>query len=524
MTFYHSPFAEITIPRVSITDYVLPALAARADLPVMIDGPTGRALTGAMLEDLIRRLAGGLSARGLGPSSTGGHVVAMMAPNIPEYAAVFHGVAYAGGTITTVNPLYTSDELRFQLNDAKAEILITIPAFVDTAKAAIIGTGVTEIFVLGASSVIGRDETPFEALLGEPQMTQTPVDLDRHTVVLPYSSGTTGLPKGVMLSHANLVANVLQIKALVPLGPGDSSISVLPFFHIYGMNTLMNPFLVQEVVQITMPRFDLEQFLRLMATHKVKTQFVVPPVVLALAKHPMVDAHDLSSLEILFSGAAPLGADLAEACAARLGCAVLQGYGMTEMSPVSHATDRGRNRPGASGQAVPLTQCRIIDTETGLDAAPGGVGELWIRGPQVMLGYLNNPAATAATLDADGWLRTGDIARIDAEGHMFIVDRLKELIKYKGFQVPPAELEALLQTHPSVADVAVVGMADAEAGEVPVAFVVPRAGHLPDPEGLQAFVAGHVASYKQIRQVRFVEAIPKSASGKILRRVLKAGL
>jgi acyl-CoA synthetase (AMP-forming)/AMP-acid ligase II len=387
MTIYHSPFAALTIPAVSITDYILPALRARADLPVMIDGPTGRALTGAMLEDLIRRLAGGLTARGLGQ----GHVVALMAPNMPEYAAVFHGVAYAGGTITTVNPAYTADELRFQLNDARAEILITIPAFLDTAKAAIIGTKVTEIFVLGEG-----DATPFEALLGAPQMAQTPVDLNRHTLVLPYSSGTTGLPKGVMLSHANLVANALQLSSVIPSAAGEVSIAVLPYFHIYGMNAIMNPFLAQRSVQVTMPRFDLDLFLRLIVTHKVRTVFVVPPVVLALAKHPMIDSHDLSSLGVVFSGAAPLGAELSDACAARLNCEVLQGYGMTEMSPVSHGNARGRNRPGASGQAVPLTQCRIIDTETGLDATPGGVGELWVKGPQVMLGYLNNAGC--------GWL------------------------------------------------------------------------------------------------------------------------
>ena len=519
MTIYHSPVAPIVVPRLSITDYILPALVARADLPVLIDGPTGRALTGAMLTDLIRRLAGGLTARNLGRSSDGGHVVAVMAPNIPEYAAIFHGVAYAGGTITTVNPLYTADELRFQLNDARAEILITIPAFLDTAKAAVSGTSVSGIFVLGDA-----DATPFSDLLGEPQMAQTPVDLDRAAVVLPYSSGTTGLPKGVMLSHTNLVANVEQLRSVFPLQPGEVSAAVLPYFHIYGMNAIMNPFLVQQAVQVTMPRFDLELFLRLIQTHKMKRLFVVPPVVLALAKHPMIDSFDLSSLKVIFSGAAPMGAELEAACATRLGCEVIQGYGMTELSPVSHATSMGGGRPGSAGYALPGTECRIIDTETGADAERGGVGELWIRGAQVMLGYLNNPSATAQTLDADGWLRTGDIARIDADGYMFIVDRLKELIKYKGFQVAPAELEALMLTHPAVADVAVVGLPDAEAGEVPLAFVVTKPGAEQDAAALQAFVAGHVASYKQIRQVRFVDAIPKSASGKILRRVLKAGL
>ncbi len=519
MTIYHSAFADIDIPAVSITDYIIPALISRRDMPVLIDGPTGRALTGAMLLDLIRRLAGGLTARGLGPSSTGGHVVALMAPNIPEYAAIFHGVAYAGGTITTVNPLYTADELRFQLNDARADILITIPAFLDTAKVAIAGTGVTEIFVLGDG-----DATPFAALLGAPQMAQTPVDLDQHTLVLPYSSGTTGLPKGVMLSHANLVANVEQLRVVFPLDVGETSIAVLPYFHIYGMNAIMNPFLVQQAVQITMPRFDLELFLRLIETHKVAKVFIVPPVVLALAKHPMIDNHDLSSLKVVFSAAAPLGAELAGACATRLKCDVHQGYGMTELSPVSHCIKTGQNRPGASGIALPLTKCRIIDPEGGHDSAPGAAGELWIKGPQVMQGYLNNPAATANTMADDGWLKTGDIARIDEDGYLFIVDRLKELIKYKGFQVAPAELEALLQTHPGVADVAVIGLPDEEAGEVPMAFVVARAGHPQDAAALQAFVAGHVASYKQIRQVAFIETIPKSASGKILRRVLKAQL
>ena len=517
MTIYHSPFADIEVPAVSITNYIIPAMIARADLPVIIDGPTGRALTGAMLLDLIRRLAGGLTARNLGP----GHVVALMAPNIPEYAVIFHGVAYAGGTITTVNPLYTAEELRFQLNDAQAEILITIPAFLDTATAAIVGTGVTGIFVLGANEDIGT-ATPFAALLGAPQMAQTLVDLDQHTLVLPYSSGTTGLPKGVMLSHANLVANIVQLRAVFPLEVGETSLAVLPYFHIYGMNAIMNPFLMQQAMQITMPRFDLELFLRLIQTHKVAKVFVVPPVVLALAKHPMIDSFDLSSLKIVFSAAAPLGAELAAACATRLNCEVIQGYGMTELSPVSHCIKEGQNRAGAAGLAVPLTQCRIIDTETGQDAAPGGVGELWVKGPQVMQGYLNNPAATANTMDADGWLRTGDIARIDADGYLFIVDRLKELIKYKGFQVAPAELEALLQSHPDVADVAVIGLSDEEAGEVPVAYVVSKPGQPQDAAALQAFVAGHVATYKQLKQVRFIEAIPKSASGKILRRVLKA--
>jgi acyl-CoA synthetase (AMP-forming)/AMP-acid ligase II len=362
---------------------------------------------------------------------------------------------------------------------------------------------------------------PFEALLGAP-IDQVSVDLERHVLAMPYSSGTTGLPKGVMLSHANLVANVAQIAAIEPVRPGERTLAVLPFFHIYGMTVLMAYILAGGGALVTLPRFELEAALRLAAEHRMRRLFVVPPVVLALAKHPLVAGFDLSALEIVFSGAAPLGAELEAACAGRLGCAVVQGYGMTEMSPVSHFTPAGRYAPGSAGATVPNTRCRIVDPETGADLPAGEVGELWVQGPQVMLGYLNNPEATEATLK-DGWLRTGDLGRIDKDGNLHIVDRVKELIKVKGFQVPPAELEALLVTHPEVSDCAVIGLPDEECGEVPAAFVVRAAGAEPLPEALQAFVASHVAHYKQLRKVTFVEAIPKSPSGKILRRLLRAG-
>ncbi len=244
-------------------------------------------------------------------------------------------------------------------------------------------------------------------------------------------------------------------------------------------------------------------------------------MVVALAKHPIVDDYDLSALRFINSGAAPLSAELAIECGERLGCDVVQGYGMTELSPVSHITPVGMFKPGSVGVAVPNTEVDIVDPVTQDSLGVDEAGEVWIRGPQVMKGYLNNEAATASTIDADGWLHTGDIGRVDADGHLYVVDRLKELIKYKGFQVPPAELEALLLTHPQVADVAVIGQPDDEAGEIPVAFVVLKPGQEVAASDLQGFVAGQVASYKQIRKVVFVEAIPKSASGKILRRVLR---
>jgi len=295
----------------------------------------------------------------------------------------------------------------------------------------------------------------------------------------------------------------------------------MPFFHIYGMNVIMNLGLWRGATLVTMPRFELETFLSLIQQHRVTVAFVAPPVVLLLANHPAIGNYDLSSLRTIKCGAAPLDAALQNACAARLGCSVVQGYGMTEASPVTHATssDPGACRPGTVGPLVPNTECRVVDVASGRDLGVGQDGELLVRGPQVMTGYLNQPDASAATLDAGGWLHTGDIGHVDAEGYFKVVDRAKELIKYKGYQVPPAELEAILLTHPAVADAAVIGVNDVEAGEIPKAFVVMRGDATPDE--IMAFVAERVAPYKRIRQVEVIDAIPKSPSGKILRRVLK---
>jgi 4-coumarate--CoA ligase len=410
-------------------------------------------------------------------------------------------------------------EVRQQRRDSGACLLVTVQPMLETARAGAEGSEVREIAVVGSA----EGATPLHALMGEALTEQVPVDPATHVVALPYSSGTTGLPKGVMLTHRNLVANVSQVGDTMGVRPGDSTLAFLPYFHIYGLVVQLNLYLARGGVQVTMPRFEIEVALRLIEGHRIRHLYVAPPVILALAKHPAVEGRDLSSLEFVLSGAAPLGADLAAACARRIGVQTIQGYGMTEMSPVSHFTPPGRDRPGASGLAVPNTECRIVGPETGADCPPGEEGELWVRGPQVMAGYLGRPDATAATLTPDGWLRTGDLARIDADGYLFIVDRVKELIKVKGFQVPPAELEALLVTHPGVSDVAVVGIPDEEAGEVPKAFVVPAPGAVPALGELQDFLAGHVASYKQIRDLAIVEAIPKSPSGKILRRVLRNG-
>ncbi|MCP3912941.1 MAG: 4-coumarate--CoA ligase family protein [Actinomycetia bacterium] len=515
MTIIHgSPLPDVEIPVVPITTFVLRHAERAPDRPALIDGPTGRTITFAELSDLVHRLAGGLAAKGFGPGST----LALMAPNIPEYAVVFHGVAVVGGVVTTVNPTYGAEEVRFQLDDAGASIVVTVPMFAEVAREAMEGTDATELYIIGEAAGVGA---PIADLFGEP-LEQVELDPLTATVVLPYSSGTTGLPKGVMLTHHNLVANLAQSEPIMPYDDGEVALAVLPFFHIYGMQVLMNGLLASGCTVITMPRFDLEEGLKLIQDRGVSRFFAVPPIVLGLAKHPLVDQYDLSSLRQVFSGAAPLGGDVAEEAAERIGCEVVQGYGMTELSPVSHATRPGDYKSGSCGITVPNTECRIV-SEDGEDQPVGGEGELWVRGPQVMPGYLNNPEATAETIDADGWLHTGDVAVVDEDGHVFIVDRLKELIKYKGFQVPPAELEALIVTHPAVADAAVIGIPDDEAGELPKAFVVLKPGESATVADIQEFVGQHVASYKHVRLVDFVDEIPKSASGKILRRFLRDG-
>jgi len=507
-----SPLPDVEIPDLALTEYVLRLAAKIPERAAIIDGESDRTVTFAALADQIARFAGGLMAAGFAPGDT----LAIASPNIPEYAVVFHGTAVAGGTVTTVNPTYTASEIRHQLQDSGASWLVTVPPFVATALEAIEGTDVETVHVVGEA----EGATPLANLFGEPAV-QQPVDPSGQIVVLPYSSGTTGLPKGVMLTHRNLVANLCQCDHVMSFEDDEVALAVLPFFHIYGMQVLMNLLLANGVTVVTMTRFDMGQALRLIEEHRITRFYAVPPIVLGLAKSPVVDEFDLSSIKQVFSGAAPLGAELAAEASKRLGCEVIQGYGMTELSPVSHCTVEGQFKAGTVGVTVSNTETRIVDPESGEDLGIDQDGEIWVRGPQVMVGYLNNQEATDDTIDNDGWLHTGDIGRIDSDGHLAVVDRLKELIKYNGFQVPPAELEDLLLSHPDVVDVAVIGVPDEKVGELPKAFITPRPGTQPTISDIQDFVADQVASYKQIRLVELIDEIPKSASGKILRRLLR---
>lgn len=511
----HRP--DIPLPDTDLTTVVLNKARELGDRPALINGATGASISFNELANQIDRFATGLHQRGFRQ----GDVFAIFCPNVPEYAVIFLGVATAGGVNTTVNSLYTTTDLIHQLKDSGAKFLITIPAFLERALPAAEACNITNVFVLGEA----KGATSYSELLDNdgkrPTVTINP---QQDLVALPYSSGTTGLPKGVMLTHSNLIANMVLSCEMNHVDENDILAGVLPFFHIYGMVLILNLAIYRGATLVTMPRFELEQFLGLVQKYRITTLNLVPPLVLALAKHPLVDNFDLSSVRIIGCGAAPLGEELEQACGKRLNCQIYQGYGLTEVAGASHVLPiaEAGNKSGSVGPVLPNTRCKVIDTETGEELDANARGEVLVSGPHVMRGYLNNPEATAQCIDAAGWFRTGDIGYGDEDGFFYIVDRVKELIKYKGYQVAPAELEALLLSHPAIADAAVIPGQDPEAGEIPKAFVVLKEqekGKVTAEDILQ-FVAERVAPHKKIRKLEFIQEIPKSASGKILRRVL----
>ncbi len=509
---------SVSIPDQSLPEFLLAHVAQFGDTPALIDGPGGRTYSYAQFGKLVQNVAGNLAKRGFKP----GDCLAIYSANLPEYAIAFIGVALAGGVVTTVNPLYTVAELGKQLADSGARSIITLGMFADKAAEAGAANGITEIFAFdGAPDTVAFNDLMADCGEFVPPSINAATDL----LVLPYSSGTTGVSKGVMLTHANVVANLIQVQSMdgfKPTTPDDTVIGVLPFFHIYGMVVIMIATLITGATVVTMPRFDMEEFLSLIEKYKVTRAPLVPPIVVGLTKHPAVDNYDLSSLQYVNSGAAPLGEEASNACSQRIGCLVTQGYGLTETSPVTHINpyDAARIKHGSAGLALPNTETKIVDVDTGESLPANQQGEVLIRGPQVMQGYLNNAQATAATIDEDGWLHTGDIGYHDDDHYLFVIDRLKELIKYKGFQVAPAELEALLLAHTSVADAAVIPVPDEDAGEIPKAFIVLKADATATVDEIADAVNAQIAPYKKIRQVEAATEIPKSLAGKILRRVL----
>lgn len=506
---FHSPWFSLEpYPQIALTDLLAPAAESHRDRPALInvDGTTH---TFGHAWQACRRLGRFLQDN----SIQKGDRVAILSANTPEYFVAFYGILFAGGVVTTLNPLYKEREVLHQLEDCDARAIFAMNALspiVHSVREHLPNLKhafhIEDVWSLAAESP--ADPHPVQ------------INSREDLAALPYSSGTTGLPKGVMLTHYNLVSNVRQT-CTTGLGSGYSVyLDFLPFYHIYGMIVLMACGFASGIPQVIMPRFDPALCLELIQRYKVTNLFAVPPALLALANFSEVDRFDTSSLSIVVSGAAPLPLEVAKAASARLRTTVLQAYGLTETSPVTNVNPISRIKETTVGPPVADTVQKVVSLEDGRELDAGEIGELLTFGPQVMKGYWNTPEATAETLPGGGWIRTGDIVQMDEEGYVTILDRKKEMIKYKGYQVAPAELEALLLEHPAVMDSAVIPKRDAESGEVPKAFVLLRQGQQASAEEIMRFVEERVAPYKKVREIEFVEAIPKTPSGKILRREL----
>jgi long-chain acyl-CoA synthetase len=512
-----------------VHDAVLASCRDHGQKIALVDVSCGQRITYAGYGETVEALARGLVASGLKP----GEVVAIFLPNSWEFCATYHAATLAGAIPTLLNPTYREREVRYQLQNSGAVLLVTdAPTIAGISLA-----GLTNLRRVFCTRERGNGGESFSELLKPVSAAlSAPLRGSQETLAaLPYSSGTTGLPKGVMLSHHNLVANVYQL-----LGPGaallkpeDNLLCFLPLYHIYGLNVALNPMLMMGATLVLVPRFNPGQVCSLLTEEAITTMLMVPPAMnaLCLAAEAGVFPKD-HKLHWVKSGAAPLAPDLPRRFTALTGILVCQGYGMTEASPVTHVgyLEPERYRPDSIGHPLAKTECRVIGAENVAGSAEsvaevrtGEPGELVMRGPQFMQGYWQEPEATAAVL-RDGWYWSGDMVTRDPEGFYRVVDRRKEMIKYKGFPVAPAEVEAVLLEHPAVRECGVVGRPDAAAGEIPVAFVALRNGFTTCKkmeEELCAFVGERLTSYKQPREVYFVEVVPKTASGKILRRELR---
>jgi acyl-CoA synthetase (AMP-forming)/AMP-acid ligase II len=493
-----------TYPDIEVGGTTLPALVQQAierhpNRTALIDGESGKSVSYKEFGQRVARISAWLARQGVGHGAT----VALWAPNTPPWAAFALATMRLGATVTAMNPQWTADEAERQLNDAKAELVVTTPTLANLS-------GARQVVVLG--------EHNLATILANDDPVPPPVT-DRDAVaLLPYSSGTTWFPKGVQLTHTNLVTAVRQVTSVVRVGEHDTVLALAPFFHVLGgIVTLLAPLAVGATV-VTVPRFEPALVLDLIERHRVTFTAVPPPVAGFFAHHRSVAGRDLTSLQLFAVGGAPLPVHVGKAVAARLpGCVVAQGWGLTETTSSVCVPDRADPAPpGTVGWLLPNTELTVVDPVTG---RPAAIGELLVRGPQVMAGYLNEPAATAEIIDADGWLHTGDLGRVDDGGNVVVLDRLKDLIKVDGFQVAPAELEALLATHPMIADAAVVGRPDERHGERPVAYVVARGPF--DPGTIIDWLAARTADYKHLAEVVAVGTLPRTPSGKLQRRFLR---
>ncbi|KAL1217186.1 4-coumarate--CoA ligase 3 [Cardamine amara subsp. amara] len=524
---FRSKLPDIYIPNhLPLHTYCFEKLSSISDKPCIIVGSTGKSYTYGETHHICRRVAAGLYKMGIRK----GDVIMILLQNSAEFVFSFMGASMIGAVSTTANPFYTSQEIYKQLRSSGAKLIITHSHYVDKLRN--LGEDLT---VITTDDPTPENCLPFSTLIDETNPPEESVVVGgEDAAALPFSSGTTGLPKGVVLTHKSLITSVAQqVDGENPnlyLKSNDVVLCVLPLFHIYSLNSVLLNSIRSGVTVLLMHKFEIGALLDLIQRHRVTMAALVPPLVIALAKNPAVNSYDLSSVRLVLSGAAPLGKDLQDSLRRRLPQAVLgQGYGMTEAGPVlsmslGFAKEPIPTKSGSCGTVVRNAELKVVHLETRLSLGYNQPGEICIRGQQIMKEYLNDPEATSAAIDEEGWLHTGDIGYVDEDDEIFIVDRLKEVIKFKGFQVPPAELESLLINHHSIADAAVVPQRDEVAGEVPVAFVVRSNGNNITEEEIKEYISKQVVFYKRLHKVFFVSSIPKSPAGKILRKDLKAKL
>lgn len=506
------------IPNISLNQYLFREMSKWKSKVAMVNISTMEELTYGQLIHDVNHLAAGLQAsQGL----KYGQCVALVLPNCMEFVVTLLALSQLGTVASFVNPVYTLRELEHVASINNADLWICTPEFVPLLSKLGKAGYSTRAVVIDCSNT---KASQWHMILksGRSLAVDAPnLNVFEDLATMPFSSGTTGLPKGVMLTHRNVVAALCQFKAWSPYTEKDINLGLLPMFHQYGCMMVLTTLAVGAKAVI-LPKFNFPDMLHAIQKYKVTMIPLVPPIAVLLAKHPAANNFDLSSVRAIVSSAAPLSLEIIKTIISKYKWDVLQGYGMTECTLATHFMPPGQRKYGSVGMIMPFYESKIVDQNTGQDLGAQQVGEIYVRGSMVMKGYRGNPGATAAMIDEQNWLHTGDIGYYDEDGFFYVVDRLKELIKYKGMQVAPSELEHLLLTHPEVTDAAVIGMPDELAGELPRAFVVKRSGSTVTAVDLIRFIEDQVASYKTLRGgVVFIDAIPKLLSGKILRRELK---